>query len=297
MAGANSPANAPPGMRLGLDLSGLESEREGGEDVADDGSCDVDEFVVEHDHLSNAREERMDLVVRGLGCGRGEDRDAVSHLARRTRCGAIDGPVGICVPHDFERRLGKSRHDDGRVKGDRSGDRGELSGLVAENDNIGIPGDRRVVRERLPAGLGRQFGSTSRVGSGAQHRLAPPSHQGRRRCSGSDNPDSHSPIVFRSPCATTNAAKRTRVQRSVIARFEVFRHADVGPLVDHQPPPAPGRHPHRVCLVASVSQVDRQTTGTDEEESPCPQLPTRLLSLETRFLRSASVQALIAKSA
>jgi hypothetical protein len=166
-AGANSPANARPGMRRGLDLSGLESEREGREDVADDGGCDVDEFVVEHDHLSNAREERMDLVVRGLGCGRGEDRDAVSHLAGRTCCGAIDGPIGICVAHDFERGLGKGRHDDGRVRGDRSGDRGELSGLVAENDHIGIPGDRRVVRERLPASLGRQFGSTSRVGSGA----------------------------------------------------------------------------------------------------------------------------------
>jgi hypothetical protein len=58
-AGAISPANARPGMRPGLDLLGLESEREGGEDVADDGGCDVDEFVVEHDHLSNAREERI----------------------------------------------------------------------------------------------------------------------------------------------------------------------------------------------------------------------------------------------
>jgi hypothetical protein len=35
----------------------------------------------------------------------------------------------------------------------------------------------------------------------------------------------------------------------------------------------------------------------DEEESPSPQLPTRLLSLETALLAVGVVQALIAKSA
>jgi hypothetical protein len=40
-----------------------------------------------------------------------------------------------------------------------------------------------------------------------------------------------------------------------------------------------------------------QTTGRDEEESPSPELPTRLLSLETALLAVGVVQALIAKSA
>jgi hypothetical protein len=58
-AGATSPPNARPESRPGLDLLGVESEREGGEGVADDGGCHVDEVVVEHDDLSKAREECM----------------------------------------------------------------------------------------------------------------------------------------------------------------------------------------------------------------------------------------------
>jgi hypothetical protein len=41
----------------------------------------------------------------------------------------------------------------------------------------------------------------------------------------------------------------------------------------------------------------RETRARDEEESPSPQLPTRLLSLETALLAVGVVQALIAKSA
>ena len=127
-------------------------------------------------------------VLRRVG---GADDHALAQLHRGAGQEPVDGPVRVGRPEVVQRHAAQDRGDRARLGRDLLGHRGQLRRLVAEDDEVGAPGELRVGGHHLAADLGGERRGPVAERIGAQQRAAPSASEAARHVSRSDEPDLH----------------------------------------------------------------------------------------------------------
>jgi hypothetical protein len=162
----------------------LGEEADVGRQHAEDGRRGGHLRVGDLDDGGAAAQQPQQLLAQ-LGLGRrrrppgldGHGDDALAHARGRVGHEADHGAVGVrraelCDGHAAEDR------DDGEGPGGLLGGLVQLAGLVAQDDDVGAPGQRRGVRDGLSPQLGGERVGATRDGVEAERGLADPPREG-----------------------------------------------------------------------------------------------------------------------
>ena len=102
---------------------------------------------------------------------------ALAHLDGERGDEAVDGPIGVGGAQRCERRGGEDRGDRARVGAISAATSRELSGLVAEHEQIRALGHLGVALQRLPSDLRGKRGGTLGQRVRAEHGAPPPARE------------------------------------------------------------------------------------------------------------------------